>query len=528
MSRPSALQLPLSPTGRANRLAVGLLVVGLSFLAGCPAPEPGPEEGAGALPAGTELSLLVIDDPRLADAVEGLAGEWSALSGSGLRVSRMSQEELAAAETLDADAIVCPSCQIGDVAARTEIVPIPDPMLEDEEGTWPGIFSLLRVREAVWGKETVGVPLGAPVLVVYCRADLLEKLGRKPPATWEEYQELAELLSDRSKLGDAAPPDQAAWHATAEPLAPGWAGLVLLARAAPYVSHRENYSTMLRIDDMEPLIDGPPFVRALEELVAAASLAPPEQLEYDPAAVRSAFWQGRCGMALTWPSAAEPVPEAVAAAPPKESEADAPAEQVVAEDEPEAPDDEDRPERARMVVGLAKLPGSSENYDMAEKAWEPRRDEEPTHVPLLGTAGRLGLVAERCPYPQAAFRLLFWLSDEQSDRVCPASPATTLFRTAHVQSPGVWVEEPMPRDVAAAYAETTQQTLCEPAWMYALRVPGRQRYLAALDQAVHRAVRGEQTPEESLREAAEAWREITEAQGRKRQRKAYWKSIGLE
>ena len=65
-----------------------------------------------------------------------------------------------------------------------------------------------------------------------------------------------------------------AWCGTIEPLAPGWAGLVLLARAAPYAKHRDNYSALFDIETMEPLVAGPPFVQALEELVAAAKLGP--------------------------------------------------------------------------------------------------------------------------------------------------------------------------------------------------------------------------------------------------------------
>ena len=86
----------------------------------------------------------------------------------------------------------------------------------------------------------------------------------------------------------------------------------------------------------------------------------------------------------------------------------------------------------------------------------------------------------------------------------------------------------MPTEAAAQYAEMTREILCRPQWMFALRIPGRARYLAALDEAVHRAVRGEKTPEESLRQAAEAWRQITNELDPDEQRKAYWLSLGLD
>ncbi len=541
MAAPSRPRQPGTSRGTGNRSRIGLLLViggGLPLVLGCPTGDSRPTDGiAGKLPEGVVLSLVVVDDPLLATAIERLAGEWNGLTGSDLRVSRMSPAELADAETLDADAVIGPSCQVGDIASRAEIVPIPKHLLDDEKQIWPGIFSLLRVREAVWGKEAVGVPFGSPVLVIYYRADLLEKLGRQPPRNWAEYQKLAALVSDRKNLGDAAPPDEAPWQGAIEPLGPGWAATVLLARAAPYVSHRENYSTMFRIDSMEPLIDGPPFVRALEELVATASLGSPDQLTYDPGAVRAAFWQGRCAMALTWPTAAEYAPgNEDSTAPESPPEATDSTEEPVAADnsagvEVASPNESPQPGAATvspLSVGLAELPGSAENYDMAEQTWEPRRENEDPHVPLLGTAGRMGLVLGSCQWPEAAFQLLFWLSDEQATQVSPASPATTLFRTAQVESPKSWVEDRMPAAAAAQYAEMTREILCRPQWMFALRIPGRAKYLAALDEAVHRAVRGEQSPEESLRQAAETWRQITDELDPDEQRKAYWLSLGLE
>ena len=295
------MSAPWRLIGDRRRLGLALLACAfLLLLGGCPDAESRrttPSEGMP--PENIELSVLVVDDPALAAAIEQAGGEWNALTGSSLRVDQISQEELEAAQTLKADAVIAPSCQVGDVQAKAQLALVPASRVEDEQGSWSESFSLLRVREAVWGNEVVGVPLGSPVLVIYYRADLLERLDRQPPRTWAEYSQLAELLSDRSLLGPTVSASDAPWHGAIEPLGPGWAGLVLLARAAPYVSHRENYSTMFRIDSMEPLIDGPPFVRALEELVAAAAWGPPEQLTYDPAAVRRAFWQGRCGLALT-------------------------------------------------------------------------------------------------------------------------------------------------------------------------------------------------------------------------------------
>ena len=470
---------------------------------GCSCRPPNGEEPAGKAPlAATKLRLLVAGDSDLATAIGQLRGEWNGQTGCELELQQITAAELADAEKIEADAIICPSCSFGVLAQRKLTWGVPQSVQQDERGDWSEVFELLRWAEVAWGTEIQGVPFGSPVLTCYCRADLLDKLDRRPPETWSEYHELATLLGNLKNHGSAAPDDSAApdhkaqWYGAIEPLGPGWAGIVLLARAAPYAKHHDQYSTLFNIATMEPLLEGPPLVRALEELLAVARHGPPEQLQYDPAAVRKAFWEGRCGLALSWPTAADKVPAAVDPA---------------------------------LRVGFAELPGSREVFNIRQQAWETDRRDEDVHVPLLGVAGRIGVVTTSSTHPEAALQLLLWLSGRQySPQVSVASAATTLFRRSHASSPGAWVENPVPAAAAAEYAEVTRQTLSRKQWLFALRIPGRTEYLAALDEAVHGAIGGQLSPQEALRQAAERWRKITQKLGLQRQRDAYRHSLGLD
>jgi multiple sugar transport system substrate-binding protein len=359
---------------------------------------------------------------------------------------------------------------------------------------------LLKLREAAWGERIMAIPFGSPVFCCYYRADLLDKLGRRPPKTWAEYQELADLLA---KIKPS--PSKASWSATLEPLKPGWAGLTLLARAAPYAKHRNYFSALFDSETMEPLVAGPPMVQALEELVAAAKLGPADPFQYDPAAVRAAFWRGQCGLALTWPS--------------------------------RATRDEGRGTRGEgkgvsvggdIRVGFVELPGSRRVFNLNNGTWDQRTANENPRVPLLAVAGRLGIVGKQSSQTEAAFRLLLWLSDSQrSSTVSAASRATTLFRQSNLKSPDLWVEKPAVGS-ASEYGNITEAALSHEQWLDALRLPGRSEYLAALDAAVSAAVRGKQTPQEALRTAAAEWKKITARLGLDRQRAAYRHSLGLE
>jgi multiple sugar transport system substrate-binding protein len=141
----------------------------------------------------------------------------------------------------------------------------------------------------------------------------------------------------------------------------------------------------------------------------------------------------------------------------------------------------------------------------------------------------LGVIHRDTAHPEAAMALLCWLSGSHwSPTVCAKSPATTLFRLEHLTAPANWVESSVSPEAASQYAATVHASLGRRNWVTSLRIPGREAYLAALDQAVHAAVRGEATAQEALDAAAASWQATTESLGLDRQKTAYRRSLGLE
>ena len=477
-------------------LHIAAVALFLLSLAGCSSSTSSSSATTEKLPlSGIKLKLTVAGDPELAAAVTRLQGELNSQTGAEVEILQIAEKDLAdsLSKNIPADAVLCDPRFIALFAEQKTIVPVPASMHKTAQ--WADIFDLLRQQEVGWGGEVVAVPFGSPMFVIYYRVDLLEQLNRKPPQNWAEYQELAKLLAGMKQSTAESP-----WSGTAEPLGPGWAGLVLLARAAPYAKHRDNYSTLFNIKTIEPLVAGPPMVRALEELVAAAKLGSSEALQSDPAAVRAAFWQGKCGMAIAWPSAADRHPAEKSAA----------------------------AGQSQIPVGFFQLPGSNKAYNINNQAWETRAEDENHRVPFLSLAGRVGMVSKQSTQQEAAFQLLLWLSGEQnSTQISPFSPATTLFRRSHLKQPMLWVEKAVPPAAAAKYAESAADTLHSEQWL-ALSLPGREEYLAALDEAVQSAVRGEVSPADALLKSAKQWREITEKRGVDRQRTAYLHSLGLQ
>jgi len=470
------------------------------LMAGCPRPSSDPNATAPDSPlSGMKLRILVVDDPAIATAAGQLRGEWEAQTGSEFQIEQLTTEEFIDGGRPAADAVICPSNWLGPLAERNLAAELPDSAMRHDDPDWAEVFELPKLREASWGGSVRAVSFGSPLMVCYYRADLLEELQRRPPRTWTEYQQLAETLADRDVRGEAAD-ENTPWSGTVEPLGPGWAAVVLLARAAPYAKHRNNYSTLFDIRTMVALVSGEPFVRALEELSAAAKLGPADQLQLDPDTVRAAFWRGECGMALSWPTAAAGAGSSL-------------------------PIDIG----GNIEVGFCELPGSRDVYDVATQSWQRRTEDEDWHVPLLCVAGRLGVVSAEADHPAAALQLLSWLSGRHFSRqVCAASRATTLLRRSHLDDPRRWVEKPVSTAAAAGYGELTARSLMRQQWVFALRIPGRSEYMAALDTAVNAVVKGGESPAEALQQAAAQWDQITERLGVERQKAAYLHSLALE
>ncbi|MGD9125941.1 MAG: extracellular solute-binding protein [Planctomycetia bacterium] len=479
-------------------LQIVVLVVLLPVLVGCPdtkQPDEADQESTVSLD-GVKLTLAINGDEPLADAIEKLAGEWKAQTGSELKVVRLDTNSVDDLKKADADALITASHMLGALADSKMIVPLERSVLEADPSHWVSTFEIPRLTETTWGETLYGISFGSPVLVCYYRPDLFEKLGLDPPKTWDEYEAAAKKLSDREKLGDLVTVSADQWHATAEPYGGDWAAITFLARAAPLAKHRDNYSTLFNCRTMEPLLIAPPMLDTLTQMVRTSQYAADPKEATDPDATRRLFWEGRVAMALTWPTATAELPEAVKASP--------------------------------VPMAIAPLPGSRDVYNIDEGKEEKRDKDQSWQVPLLGIAGRLGTVCQSSKNQAAAVRLLLWLSGSTS-RPVPASrsQATTFYRRSQVPQIQQWTESPISSEAADHYAEVTKATMQSEQWVFALRIPGRDEYLATLSDSVREAMKGKQPPE-ALMGTMQRWMEITRDHKKEKPLHAYRSSLGLE
>lgn len=464
--------------------ALGLTLL----LVGCPGGEKSDAEPSSSTDSVPTLRILVLDDEQLADAIER---QWAASERGDLTLTVASLSSIENTKRLPADCVIYPTSSLGELAERRLIRPLPEATVASETLNREDIFPLVRRHETTWGTQVYAVPFGSPQLVLLYRTDVLKRLGRSAPATWSEYDELVRLLRKTDGIDDLSNIDRDRWRPGVEPLADGWAGKTLLARAAAYARDRQDVSALFDYETMTPRIDGPPFVRALSELTAAAEDAPTAALATTPELARESLLAGRCALAITWPV----------------KHVDAKAD-------------------ANVPLAVAPLPGAAEVYHRQKRSWDER--DEPSRVPLLGISGRLGSVTSSARHTRAAADALVWLSGaDKGSLVAAQSDACSLCRSSQVREGQSWVSPAFGRETGKQYADILQEDKSKSLWIISPRIAGRGAYMAALDAAVHAALHGKKSPEKSLSDAARAWREITQRIGKENQTAAYARSLGL-
>ncbi len=485
---------------------------------------------ASAGPAANEpLRVLVVDDPALGQAI---ARQWRAHAQQQLTIVN-ARSTTVDDKTADADVMIFPSAFLGQMVVNRWIVPWPRPWQPagdrsvatsasgtDEEYRWNDVLPFLRRQELRWGEQQYGVSFGSPLLMLLYRQDLLTAWGLEAPRTWTDYLALLPKIDEKLQAARAAGERGEATgiagpvpsHATLLPLTPGWAARCLLAWAAPYARHPNQYSTFFQFVTMEPLIARPPFERALQELLEATRYAPEEAWTHSPDDVMRRFLAGDAVLAWSWPSAARNVDPAAEPVSNPAGGANSVADSNAA----------GKP----FSFGIRSLPGSTTVYQVSEARWEDRA--VPGEVPLFGVAGRVGAVARRSRSPEASCNLLLWLTgQEQAARVAAKSSFATASRLSQLSNGAdQWVDAPLAAN-ATQFAAAMQASQQSPDALMMPRIPGETRYLDALDLAIRQARAGDTPPAAALQQAAQEWTRITEEFGKDAQRKAYTESLGL-
>ena len=471
------------------------VVIPFALATGCQPSAPSTEEVTVDSADEPPVRVLVIQDAVLAEEIQR---QWELRTDQQIVVRERRWEELAAAKRLAADVVIYPAGYLGELAERRLLAPIPTDVINGPAVGRDDLLPLQRQLETVWGKKTMALSFGSPLLVLYYREDVLQALGVSVPQTWEEYQRVVSALHARPELARIAQStddteQQSQWVPALEPMKSTWSAQLLLARVVGYARHPEQVATWFEIGSMKPRIDSEPFVRALNELAQCQEGVPDAWLALDPSEVRELFHKGQCALALTWPNARS-----------------------------------ETSDRTRGAFRIAPLPGSLDAFEPISGEWSVRKSGREMTL-LLGVSGRLGSVTWEAGSPQTAARLLALMTGaEIATEVSAGDQGTTLFRESQLSRVEQWVERAAPRRAAQDYGDVVRAAQACRDVVFSPRIPGRTMYLTALAEAVRRCLVEDTDAADSLAQAARQWERITDSLGRDQQRLAYRRSLGMQ
>jgi len=457
--------------------------------------------------AGRPLRILVHEKPVMGEPMAQTAERFATLTGAEVQVTHVAfgdlYQELMIPSLLGRDAydvVVYGSLWIGDVAPY--IAPVPERLLATPE--LRSVTPTYR-QIASWDGRMLQFPIDGDRHYLKYRRDALEKpkyqepfqeiYGRPltVPTTWQEYDEVAEFFSGWDWDGDGALEYGAAEFTSVS-------GMMVfssfISRAAPYAKHPDvPGGFFFNLETMEPLINTPGFVRALDDMVRAKRYWPPNGDQFTVVDEIESFGGGQAALSFTYDDSTARAME------------------------PGSP--------IADKVGFAPPLGSRHVSNRRTERWDDF--EEPNIVPYIAW-GWTSAVPLSSPNPDVAFDYLcFFITDENHRRdlrvgrfgINPFRESDFSWTYYHQQAG--WPESAA-RDYETALAFVDRA----PHKVLDLRTPGVNQFMEALVAGISDALHHGVAPQKALDRVAADWRNITNEIGVEDVRRAYRAVVAVE
>lgn len=387
------------------------------------------------------LRVLLVGAPQ---DVETLQRGWESVSEQRLEITLIELDrsrpgglaERVLANANKTDLMIMPINMAAEAIHRDLVVPLSADEFAQADESLGAVVAAARNAAARYAGETYAIPLGAdqPFLL---SGEALETVD-----SWQAYDRLVE-----------------SWEGLAgEPTAPGWAGSMFLWRSA------SERSWLFSRDDLQPIVDTPPYVHSLEQMVQTCSRyraksQTPEQVWQG---VADASFRGGIGFPGTG-------------------------------------------SEIGGVVAIGQLPGTTDASRV-----------------LLDPFSPVITIAASCRQTALAKHLMVWLSGgEGSQSVRRQVRGMNTIRSQDLAGTDAVASN------LSNYERQLLNRLKSPVTMPTLQLLSAGEYYSVLDQQVVRAIEGKVSPGEALAEVSRQWQSITERVGRDEQQRVWRRAQGM-
>lgn len=455
---------------------------------------------------GVNLVAATQTGPQIASPMENHWKEWGAKTGGTVEVQTFAFgdlfEKIRAGYVSGAspfDIIVFASDWAGDIMGAGYVLEVPQ-KVQDQIG-YKYLIPSYRDRILSWGGKIYATPYDGDAHNVYLRKDLLTdpkymaefkaKYGYDLPVpikTWDQYRDIAEYFNGKDINGTTIygagtafkRKDQSYW--------------TYLGVAAPYAKAPDDPSYFFDADTMEPRINNPGFVKALDLYTSLVKVGPPDVLNWNVGDIRNNFPAGKLALAIDWgdvgPLSADPKSSVVT-----------------------------------QGWSAQAHPGVNSYYDSKKKAWVDTYNQ----APFLAFGGWVGAVSKTTKNAECAFDFLAFMGNQNMGALLSTTGGSGVnpHFYSDMNNLAPWVKSGMSETQAKEYLDAVRNTINSPNAVVDLRITGAAEYFDALDTQLARAVAGEVKSQEALDEVAKQWNAITDRLGRDQQKALYRQMLGL-
>ncbi|HUT35226.1 MAG TPA: extracellular solute-binding protein [Planctomycetota bacterium] len=485
--------------------------------------------GKGQQPfAGKRIAVSVLNSgPKggISGPLYRLRPAWQELTGAKLDIVEVPIAELLNKTMMDLqfgggqfDGFVEAAWFMGEYITPGFIVPI-DTFLADKRFPQWNPDWLPPALQAVytWEGKWYGTLNDSDGQVLYWRNDILadpewqkkykSETGKDMPfpvKTWQDVLDIARFFNGKNWDANDSEPDtgivmhfrvneQGMFH--------------FMSLSAPFVVlggdkvNRGTNNYWFDPETLEPLINQPGHVRALEVLYELSKCGPAAQSAWDLGTAWDWFLRGKAVFVFSWGDVG-----------------------ALVQDEARS--------KIRGKLGAAAIPGSCDVYDMNAKTW--RKLDQPNLVGNTVGGSWHGVISAKSKNPELVYSLYAlmatepvslwnvnrgWTGVDPGARIHFLPPDGTATLKGYLDAG--WNEGDLKFYLKAYHDNFYAATM-----LPYLRINGAEEYWRALDQNLSETMIGRLKPQEALDRTAKEWDAITDRRGRDAQLKQYQRSVG--
>jgi len=467
--------------------------------------------------SGVDLTFMGLNNQNLHNFLfRGFLKPWEDYTGANIEWIDLAQDDYngrlqqaIATGTVDWDIMEMGAPFEGDTAGRGLLDPMPDWVATQID--MDDYVDYLKAPIGTWGGETYRVSIDGDTHTLAYRTDYYDDAdwaaawaeegdGSEwaPPTTWEQVNAQSKFLA-----GKTDPLTGLDAYGIVDPLNYLWGGFgfyFLADRAAPYVKHPDNPAWLFDPDTMEPLVNNPGWVQAIQDvmdLMATPGAYPPDQINADPNTTAfQQFLAGTGGAVMWWGDVG--------------SNARTSDTSLVGD-----------------VVGFDINPGTTRVYNSVSGEWEDTANVSP-HNAYIGWGV---YVTNR-------------VSDDELKRKCAWSAAAHLggkdlslwtsaypsgfqpYRNSHFNY-DEWEAAGYDRAFVEDYLSSNADSYNHPNAANEPRIPGIFQYYSRAEDELVKGLGSGASAQEIADAIAAGWEEITDQIGRESQIELYRASLGM-